>query len=369
MGAAPTTTGRVGTARRRGARQARRRGVRRRNQWWNPLKWNAGSNLVDLGRSAVRARHRWWRATSCRSRVGWLGGHGEGLRRSRGEAAGEELGADPVERSCSERGNHRRVSLPAGRLGRQREGAPSADGSAMGRSPRSSPRSGKPAWRRRAAGSQPLRWNVRRPPVNTDDLWPDLYEAESRVLSIQEKLHRRATGDSRRRFDDLCNLVADHAFLVMAWHRVRGNQGARSAGSTDWHPARSGSGSAGSWTSYETISRRRFRPLPVRERMIPKANGKLRALGIPPPGTGPSRPPSSWCSSRSSRRISSRVHTASARGVEPRTQSPRSITSPPNPGTTPGCWRPTSKRASTRSTTPPSWDGCVAGSGIAAWWI
>lgn len=24
-----------------------------RNQWWNPLKWNVGSNLVDLGRSAA----------------------------------------------------------------------------------------------------------------------------------------------------------------------------------------------------------------------------------------------------------------------------------------------------------------------------
>jgi hypothetical protein len=36
-------------------RQARRRGARRRNQWWNPLKWTAGSNLVDVGRSAVHA--------------------------------------------------------------------------------------------------------------------------------------------------------------------------------------------------------------------------------------------------------------------------------------------------------------------------
>jgi hypothetical protein len=31
--------------------------------------------------------------------LGWLGGHGEGLRRSHGEAAGEKLGASPVERS------------------------------------------------------------------------------------------------------------------------------------------------------------------------------------------------------------------------------------------------------------------------------
>ena len=33
-----------------------------------------------------------------RSEVGRCGGHGEGLRRNRGEAAGEELGAHPVER-------------------------------------------------------------------------------------------------------------------------------------------------------------------------------------------------------------------------------------------------------------------------------
>ncbi len=67
--------------------------------------------------------------------------------------------------------------------------------------------------------------------MNTDALWPDLYEAESRVLHIQTKLHQWATDDPHRRFDDLHNLVADPAFLVVAWDRVRGNRGARSAGS------------------------------------------------------------------------------------------------------------------------------------------
>ncbi len=54
--------------------------------------------------------------------------------------------------------------------------------------------------------------------------------AERRVLEIQTKLHRWAIDDPHRRFDDLFNLVADPAFLLVAWDRVRGNKGARSAG-------------------------------------------------------------------------------------------------------------------------------------------
>ena len=56
MGAAPTTTRRVGTARRPGPGKQDGQVYECRNQWWNPLKWNVGSNLVDLGRSAVRGR-------------------------------------------------------------------------------------------------------------------------------------------------------------------------------------------------------------------------------------------------------------------------------------------------------------------------
>ena len=66
--------------------------------------------------------------------------------------------------------------------------------------------------------------------MNTDAPWPDLDEAEWRVLKIQAKLHQRAADDPTRRFDDLFNLVADPAFLTVAWDRVRGNRGARSAG-------------------------------------------------------------------------------------------------------------------------------------------
>jgi len=123
-------------------------------------------------------------------------------------------------------------------------------------------------------------WKIRRSLVNTDASWPDLAEAESRVLKIQTKLHQWATDDSNRRFDDLYNLVHDPSFLVVAWDRVRGNRGARSAG-VDGVKPRAISASVELLAGLRTeLKARTFQPMPVRERLIPKANGKLRMLGI-----------------------------------------------------------------------------------------
>jgi len=117
--------------------------------------------------------------------------------------------------------------------------------------------------------------------VNTDTPWSASYEAQMRVLSIQTKLHRWATDDSDRRFDDLYNLVYDPAFLAVAWERVRGNRGARSAGVDGVKPSSIVFGSEILLAGLnEQLKARTFRPLPVRERLIPKANGKLRRLGI-----------------------------------------------------------------------------------------
>jgi RNA-directed DNA polymerase len=110
-----------------------------------------------------------------------------------------------------------------------------------------------------------------------------LAEAKRRVLEIQAKMHRRAREDPHHRFGDLFNLVCDPAFLLVAWDRVRSNKGARSAGvdgrSAVYVEARVGAGVfLGRLRS--SLKDRSFRPLPVRERMIPKAGGKLRRLGI-----------------------------------------------------------------------------------------
>ena len=52
----------------------------------------------------------------------------------------------------------------------------------------------------------------------------------TKVAEMQAKLHRWAVADPGRRFDDLFNLVHDPATLQVAFDRVAGNRGARSAG-------------------------------------------------------------------------------------------------------------------------------------------
>jgi len=120
--------------------------------------------------------------------------------------------------------------------------------------------------------------------VNTDAPTESaLYWAERRVLEIQTKLHTWAGDDPHRRFDDLFNLVCDPAFLLVAWDRVRGNKGARTAG-VDGETARyieverGVEGFLGDLRS--SLKDRSFQPLPARRRAIPKAGGKVRYLGI-----------------------------------------------------------------------------------------
>lgn len=118
--------------------------------------------------------------------------------------------------------------------------------------------------------------------MNTDAPWPDLDEAERRVLKIQTKLHQWAVDDPDRCFDDLYNLVHDPAVLVVARARVRGNRGARSAGVDGVKPRSIAFGKEAFLSELrDSLKARTFTPLPVRQRFIPKKGGKFRGLGIP----------------------------------------------------------------------------------------
>jgi RNA-directed DNA polymerase len=119
--------------------------------------------------------------------------------------------------------------------------------------------------------------------VNTSASPLGLEEAQRRVLHVQCKLHKWASHDAGRRFCDLWNLVCDPATLLVAWSRVSQNRGSRTAGVdavTRQHVEQHGVQQFLTELRGE-LKAGAFRPLPVRERLIPKRDGRMRRLGIP----------------------------------------------------------------------------------------
>ncbi|MCA1701537.1 MAG: group II intron reverse transcriptase/maturase, partial [Actinobacteria bacterium] len=106
--------------------------------------------------------------------------------------------------------------------------------------------------------------------------------AEQRVLGWQTKLHRWADEDEQQRFGDLFNLVCDPATLLVAWERVKRNRGSRTPGVDG--QTRKRIEQIGVEVVLEELRQElksgSYRPLPSRERLIPKRSGKLRSLGI-----------------------------------------------------------------------------------------
>jgi len=120
--------------------------------------------------------------------------------------------------------------------------------------------------------------------VNTDalELSPD--EAKAKVLHLQRKLHKWASTDKHKRFCDLWNLVCDPAVLQTAWLRVRSNKGSRTAGvdgATRYYVENRYGVERFLFELRQELNDRSYRPLPVRERGIPKKRGQVRYLGIP----------------------------------------------------------------------------------------
>jgi RNA-directed DNA polymerase len=123
-------------------------------------------------------------------------------------------------------------------------------------------------------------------PVNAGAAPEEPVGPRRRVSEMQAKLHRWAAADPGRRFDDLFNFVHDPATLLVAFDRVAGNTGANTPGVDGLTVALVEEliGVPGFLDDLRTaLKMGAFRPLPVRERKIPKpgGSGKVRRLGIP----------------------------------------------------------------------------------------
>lgn len=104
---------------------------------------------------------------------------------------------------------------------------------------------------------------------------------EEKVRDLQEGLHRSAKREPRRRFHQLYDKVWSPWVLAVAWKEVRANKGAAGPDGVTIQ----GVEAAGVQDFLDELSRelreRRYRTGPIRRHYIPKANGKLRPLGIP----------------------------------------------------------------------------------------
>jgi len=102
---------------------------------------------------------------------------------------------------------------------------------------------------------------------------------KANVAQIQKHVGELAKVNPERSFEKVYRVISDETWLTEAWTRIRQNKGSKTAG-VDGKTKNDVNENLIKRLA-EKLQKGEYKPTPVRRVYIPKANGKLRPLGIP----------------------------------------------------------------------------------------